>query len=65
MTETGLPLGDAMPVTETVNVASVPLEAKSTRLGPASVVDVGPAGTMSLKVTEPMLGAARNESASV
>ena len=65
VTEIGLPLGDAMPETETVKVASVPLAAKSAVEGPESVIDVGPAGTMSSKVTAPMLGAARNESTSV
>ena len=49
VTETGLPLGEAMPVTEIVKVASVPLAANSAVVGPTSVIDVGPAGTMSLK----------------
>src|ERR1700733_2775354 len=60
VTETGVPFGDVMPDTETVKLASRPLAAKSAVEGPASVIDVGPAGTMSLKVTAPMLGAARN-----
>ena len=65
MTEIGLPLGDAMPVTVATKVASVLLDANSGFVGPVRVIDVGPAGTMSLKLTDPMEGAARNESASV
>src|SRR5580698_714455 len=61
----GLPPGEAMPVTVAAKVASVPLDANNGFVGPTRVVEVGPAGTMSLKVTEPMEGAARNESASV
>jgi hypothetical protein len=65
VTEMGLSLGDAMPVTVAMNVASVPLAAYRGFVGPTRLMEVGPAGTMSLKLTDPMECVARNESASV
>lgn len=67
VTETELPTGEVSPETEIVNVASGPLDANRTLVGPVSIVDVevDPADVTSVNVTEPILGAARNDNASV